>query len=383
MKVMFCSSDNYKSSGAFLSMAYLCYYLKNKFKVDVLVVLPRKGDGIDILNELNIPYRYVRSYNWVRPINEKISIIHHIMYYFKKLYNKLSVYRLRKIIKHDNIDLIHQNTTWNNVGIMAGIKERKITVCHLREAMELYQGKTVYPNWNYACSYFNKCDVSIAISHHIEKYYKQFINNTVMIYNGVDIDKFYNKEKEIFNSDLIKVKIIGNICEGKGQYKLIEAIKRMPKEYYEKLDVEIIGVGEYDYVEKLKKIVERYSLTSKIYFTGACNEMVKKYAESDVICVCCDAEAFGRVAVEAMLGGTLVIGPDSGGTAELLKNRNTGLLYEHDSIDSLCQNICYAMNNKDEMKIIANNARAEAKNKFSGFQNASNIYSLYNSLLLS
>ena len=50
---------------------------------------------------------------------------------------------------------------------------------------------------------------------------------------------------------------------------------------------------------------------------------------ADVILVCSQWEAFGRITVEAMLTGKAVIASANGGTTELIKDGENGLLYTY------------------------------------------------------
>ena len=66
MKVLFVPSDNNFVSGAFRSMCTLNKILNDKFKIQTLVVLPNKtGNGFKLLDELNIKYTYIESFNWI------------------------------------------------------------------------------------------------------------------------------------------------------------------------------------------------------------------------------------------------------------------------------------------------------------------------------
>ena len=51
----------------------------------------------------------------------------------------------------------------------------------------------------------------------------------------------------------------------------------------------------------------------------------------DIALVASCSEAFGRVTVEAMLAGMLVIGADVAGTSELICDGVNGILYEDDN----------------------------------------------------
>ncbi|HIF1309253.1 TPA: hypothetical protein ACXXN9_002588, partial [Enterococcus faecium] len=86
-KVLFIAHDNYNRSGAFISMCNLAYYLKVNHQVNVMVILPGKGNGAEILESLGIEYKIIKSYDWITPVEFNNNYI--------KMYKQL-----KKIIKY-------------------------------------------------------------------------------------------------------------------------------------------------------------------------------------------------------------------------------------------------------------------------------------------
>ena len=93
--------------------------------------------------------------------------------------------------------------------------------------------------------------------------------------------------------------------------------------------------------------------------------------------VCSKYEAFGRVTVEAMMAGCLVIGANSGGTIELIEDGSTGVLFESGDYVDLVNKMIYVIENKNNAKKIAKNGRNVALQRFTALINASNIRNLY------
>lgn len=66
--------------------------------------------------------------------------------------------------------------------------------------------------------------------------------------------------------------------------------------------------------------------------------------------VCSHAEAFGRVIVEAMLGGLPVIGNDVGRTSELISDSVNGFLFKNRDSTDLANKIEHFVNNKSQIE---------------------------------
>ena len=81
--------------------------------------------------------------------------------------------------------------------------------------------------------------------------------------------------------------------------------------------------------------------------------------------VCSRAEAFGRVTVEAMKCGVPVIGARAAGTAELIKDGQTGLLYQPGNVGDLADTIEKLISNGEMRARLAEAARRWAHETFS------------------
>ena len=92
-------------------------------------------------------------------------------------------------------------------------------------------------------------------------------------------------------------------------------------------------------------------------------------------------EAFGRVTVEAMLTGNLVLGADSAGTKELLQDGNLGVLYECGNPESIKEQVIFIIENRDSLTDKADVARTYMREHMSARKNAENIYREYRRIL--
>ena len=89
----------------------------------------------------------------------------------------------------------------------------------------------------------------------------------------------------------------------------------------------IWGEKESPYKYRLYDMVKDLELSGNVFFHGFEKDTEKIYHEMDVLLMFSKMEGFGRVTVEAMQRGIPVIGFDSGGTSELVKNGYNGFLF--------------------------------------------------------
>lgn len=84
--------------------------------------------------------------------------------------------------------------------------------------------------------------------------------------------------------------------------------------------------GPWYYYQKLKSRVRTLGLESRFIWAGFHADIPQIMDAIDILVHPCDIEPFGRIAIEAMAAGTVVVGPQAGGIAESVVDEETGLL---------------------------------------------------------
>jgi len=122
------------------------------------------------------------------------------------------------------------------------------------------------------------------------------------------------------------VMLPGRLTRWKGQTVLIEALSRLA----DRTDLRCLIVGgdqRTGYREELERQVSRSGLEPYVQFTGDCRDMPAAFMLADVVVsASTDAEAFGRVIVEAQAMGRPVIATDHGAARETVIEGETGWL---------------------------------------------------------
>ncbi|WP_288761154.1 glycosyltransferase family 4 protein [uncultured Veillonella sp.] len=377
MNIMICSSDNCATSGAFLCMLEMCRYIQNK--TNLLVILPCEGSGSNLLQKYNIPYKIIRSYPWVTPING--GAIKKIKSYIKAIVNYKAVKEITRIIKKYDIDIVHSNSTWSYVGIAAAKKCGVRCVWHLREAMELSQGLRIFYSKDYIRSLIQYTNTFIAVSSFIKEYFKKEknITNIITIYDTVDAKKYYNSRKRIFQNESVNIIMVNAVYPGKRQLELMEALTYIKPSLLNYLNVYVVGDTNNNpsYFKELKRFIIDNNLSSYVRFMGTVQEIEKIYLMGDISCICSPFESFGRVTIESMLSGCLVIGCDSGATKELIKDGVTGLHYRAGDAKSLANKIEHILSHKKDFIMMSKEAQRYALSHFQIEKTGEQIFDLY------
>ena len=381
LRVLFIPSDNNRTSGAFLSMVALNCVLREKYNVDTFVVLPNPGHGEELLIKNKIPYTMIQSKDWVVPIDANRDSNFEKEIKQKKKYNKAAILRLQKLIKDNEFDLVHINTTYSYVGALAALKTKTPFVWHLREFLEEDQSNTLW-NRKKGNELINKADRVVAISKSLYKKYENVIDKSrlVCIFNGIDATKFYNPEKIIMQESIVKFIFIGGFEYYKGQIEFAKACAKLCAKGYD-FKINFIGTGRKDVKEQVEKILNDAGMKDKVIYHGYKNNVNDYLRETDISFTCSKSEAFGRTTVEAMLGGNLVIGADTAGTKDLIVHGETGLLYRQGDVDDLAEKMEMALNQPEMSRNIALKGQEYMYQNMTAEINADKVYNLYTEIL--
>ncbi len=379
MKIVFISTDNSASSGAFISMTVLNEYLNKDHGIDTKIILPKKGAGVSLLEERKIQYRIIRSYDWLVPINIKNDLKTKCIYFAKRMLNIISVARIRKELRKEKADIVHINTIYGYVGAIAAKKEGIPIVWHFREIIEKGHDKT-FMDKTFSQKILGYADATVTVSKSVLNYYYENgieMNHPIVIHNGIDVPTFYNHDKKIFEGKMTSILFIGDFSHNKGAFDLLKALELLSDELISQIEVTFVGRSNDEFDE----LIRRSPVRKIISIIGYQKNVEDYYRKSDIVITGAKYEAFGRVTSEAMLSGCLVITTDDSGSGELVKDKETGYSYRYGDVDVLVGKIEYAINHKEESQKIAKQGQRFIKENMSAKQNADNIVELYRTLI--
>ena len=381
MRILFIPSDNNRTSGAFLCMATMIDILRDKYPVDPFVILPNEGEGVEVLNSLGIDSVLIQSRDWVIPMSLRKDEKYYNDIKNKRAINKKAVNGIRKFIRDYDIDLLHINTTYSYVGALAAMDEDIPFVWHLREFLEEGQNLTLWDRKK-GNALINKANKVITVSNVLNKKYEGVIDDDrlISIHDGIDEDKFYNPNKEIFEGDIVKFIFVGGFEYHKGQIHFAKACVKLYNSGFHDFKVTFIGTGTPKVKKEVEDIFKEANLNN-VEFLGYQLNVENYFKESDISFTCGSIESFGRTTVEAMLSGNLLIGANTAGTNELLAGGEIGILYEHGDVDDLCEKMLFAIENKQKSKDMAKKGRTYMFENMTAEINADKVYKVYKEIL--
>lgn len=358
MKILFIGHEK-NFNGASYSMLNLIKALSGNCQF--IVVLPYKnGPVAETLKRENIKFYYIPFHRWVEPKNSKFQIK---KLFWKLCWNKqndILANKFVQIVKNEKIDIIHTNTSVVDFGYRLSKLSNIPHIWHIREFGEEDFG--IYPLCTYK-KYFQKIadnNYLVCVSKAVMKKFQGKVSpdRITLIYNGVERKNINHNKIYKTNGKLICLQT-GVLIPAKGQAITIKAIQQLHKQGYSDIELLLAGSG------RLSDLHIDISNIDGVTSLGQVNNLPEIRKNVDIEIVASKAEAFGRVTVEAMMGGIPVIGSDSGGTSELIQNGKNGLFFESGNAEDLASKILYFYLNRNEIERMGKNAYMDSKDYFS------------------
>lgn len=131
----------------------------------------------------------------------------------------------------------------------------------------------------------------------------------------------------------------------------------------------------------LLDITKGLGITDKVKFIGFRQDMPEVYAAMDIFVLTSLAEPCGRVLFEAMAMGKPVVATDSGGTPEIVVDKETGILIPPADPRALAQALIFLARNKDSARKMGEAGRKLIERRFTIMENVRQTESVYEELL--
>lgn len=271
----------------------------------------------------------------------------------KSKFDIFVIKRIRKILKAEKIDIVQVFTQtaklWgrlaSNKQIVISTEESLFRNSFLDRFFEkLFKKKTNLIICN------SKSTLESALSKtKLEK------SKYEVIYNGIDVNPFIPNKKKTNNS-IINLATVARLDQRKDLPTLFKALKILKEEGFIFI-YNLAGLGPEE--ESLRRLSKEYQLDEHINFLGFLDNVNEFLNKQDIFILPSKEEGFGNAVIEAYAAKVAVITSNAGGLKEIVKDKETGLLFNVGDYKELANLLKELIQNKSHREELVKNGFKE------------------------
>ena len=253
--------------------------------------------------------------------------------------NPTAVKLLRTFIRENNINILH--THWYKTDIL-GLLAVLGTGCRIVSTPHGWSKHVDFKLWCYEMldrGAFRFMDAVVPLSEDIYQSLQKIPGLKKKLYfirNGVDlseveaVDTVAPKLAEWKEQGEFIIGYIGQLIPRKGLAVLLQAAAAIKNQ---KWKLVFIGTGEQE--AELKLLAAKLGIEDRVHFLGFRTDRLSFLKGFDVFVLPSTLEGIPRCLMEAMAAGVPIVASDIPGCTDLVRNEETGLLFQSGSVEGL------------------------------------------------
>lgn len=339
--------------------------------------LIKKGNNVYIGSSGGEAQELLRSYGAICieiPVGTKCEVNPKLLAAF---------FKLRKIIKERNIEIIHAHTRVTQVlGALLSkfTPARYLSTCHgfFRRRFS----RLIFPAWGQMT-----IAISQAVAEHLEADFKVNREAIAVIHNGIDYEKFLstdNQDKENIKRSLnlpMAGRLAGMVARLSGVKGHTFFISAMPRVLKDCPDVNFLIVGDGRLKKELEREVKKLGVERSVFFMPTQTDLIKIFSILDCLVSPSVQEGLGLSILEAQAAGVPVVAFATGGIVSLIENERTGLLVKPLDVSALGETLIRLLRDGKLREKIIRDARSNVKENFNIERSVEATNNLYSKIL--
>lgn len=293
-----------------------------------------------------------------------------------------TVWRLRRIVRREGIDLLHANGSrcMFYTGLV-GKLARVPVVWHVRIA-------AADGAWDGFLGRLATCAVAISEAVRQRLVERMDRERIRVIYNGEELERFSEASgatirRELGDGAEYLVGMVARLTDEKDYETFLRAARKISEK---KPGTRFLIVGEDPTPDGkrrryLEALAAELGLQKKVIFTGQREDVPAVMAGLDLLVHCAHQEGFGRVLVEAMAAATPVVATRVGGIPEVVEEGETGLLVPPGDAEGTAEATVALLEDAGRRKEMGLAGQRRVRERFSLAAHVGEIQNLYRELL--
>lgn len=378
--------------GANRSLLELIGELQRRAEVEPHVLLPLDGPLVQELQRMSVPYRIIPFETRMAGRYYMGGPHHRLLQRWRQSRaanargrrNRERLPALIDQVKAWRVRLVHANSGVVNIASDIASDASLPLVWHIREMLAAHYGLRPDEGWSEHARALRSADKVIGNSKAVREdvlRHTSLVRPMEVIYNGVLRAHRYAELRSAAGVRWSRpgpftFAMVGLIHPSKGHMEALDAL-RMVIDHG--LDARLIIAGE-GRVDALRERIAELKLGGHVEVTGFLPDVFGLYERSHALLMCSQHEAMGRVTVEAMASGIPVIAHASGGTLELVHDREDGLFYK-DGAGELAQHMRTLIADRSLAQRLGDRGSLNAEARFTVERHAQDVLRVYREVL--
>ncbi len=259
-------------------------------------------------------------------------------------------------------DVIHAHNIFFTTSIVAPMIKRALNV-PLVTTMHLGSLETLPPPAGWFARLYESTvgrwilrssDLVVAVSGIVRDHGRRLgvpDDRIVTVANAVGLPRNMAKSR---TTNTRRVVFVGRLAANKGPHLFVEMAERVLP-YFGDLQFDLIGDGPMR--RRLENLVVRKGIASRVHFRGFRQDVLDLLSTSTILVRPSFTEGLPLAVLEAMACGVPVIASRVGGTVEVVKDGETGILVEPGDVSGFSDAIVLLLRDAEKRMTLASNAR--------------------------
>jgi glycosyltransferase involved in cell wall biosynthesis len=292
-------------------------------------------------------------------------------------------YRVRKLIRHRGVALVHSNTSVVLSGAAAAASARVPHVWHVRE---------IYARFGRAWpAYRQLLGTASALPCVSEATAAQFrpSDGARVIRDGLAVaperaERHHARAALELDPHVPAIAVLGRISDWKGQDVLVRALAEPPLS-----ELGAVGLiagevwpGAAERLDRVLDLARALGVADRVKLLGFRADVENVYGAADVVAVpSTQPDPLPNAALEAAAAGCAVIASAHGGLPEIIRDGQTGRLVAPGDAGALARAARELIDDPDEARRLGTAAAADAKQRYAPARMLDAIHALYDDVL--
>ena len=251
---------------------------------------------------------------------------------------------VRRLLNRESFDVIHAHTRG---GLIVALFVSWLMRRPVLFTNHTFARRTGFYRWIAR----RKRMTTVLLNPAMAKHYSLAINEprSWIVFSGC-ADNFLDKQlaDNFWSSTAPKAKLklvgMGSVVRWKGWHLLVQAMAKLPLEMRSRVEFHLWGPEQQDvdsqaFSNELKDFIGQNNLQEAVFLHGATNKVVESLQSGHFVVVASENEPCSVSLMESLALGIPALAARSGGNVDIVKDGETGILFDNGSVEDLKKKI--------------------------------------------